>query len=53
MWFLRQEMKANEYLSTIDRTDPALQKITRGLFAAPWYIFYRKFYYKVKVLLFG
>jgi len=49
---LRRIRMADRYISTTDRTEPVLKKILLCLYYAPWYIFRRKFYYKVKVLLF-
>lgn len=50
---LRRMRMAERYLSITDRSESVLKKIALGLYYAPWYIFTRKFYYRVKVLLFG
>lgn len=51
--YLRRIKMADRYLSIGDRSDPVLKKIFYGLYYAPWYLFKRQFYYKLKALIFG
>lgn len=46
-----QVRKANLYLSKNNCKLPVYKKILLALINAPWFLFYRKFYYKVKVLI--
>ncbi len=51
VWKYRQEKISYRYLTVTDRSESASNKIFYGLFYAPWIIFKRYFYGKVKYIL--
>jgi len=49
----RRYKTAYHYMAISNHKDNLLKKIAYSLFYAPWIIFERKFYYKLKVMIFG
>jgi len=50
--FKRREKCANFYISISNRSIPVPKKIFIGLSYAPWWIFRKNFYYKIKNMIF-
>lgn len=51
VWKLRQERMASRHLSSYDQSEPPLMKVFLGFINAPWLIFKRIFFYKVKQIV--
>lgn len=51
VWKLRQERLASRHLSSYDQSESPLMKVLLGFVNAPWLIFNRIFYYKVKQIV--
>jgi len=50
-WKYNKERQAEHYLSITDFSEPLHKKICLGVILAPWLVFKRYFYYKVKHIL--